>query len=59
MASRTEKQKTTYYDHFAKRWRANGKRKRKWLSYLKKAANKKYRQSKKKEMDKEGKNENR
>ena len=51
MASRTEKQKSTYYDHFAKRWRADGKRKRAWLSYLKKAANKKFRKEKKKEMD--------
>ena len=51
MASRTEKQKATFYDHFAKRWRADSKRKRKWLSYLKKAANKKYRQSKKKEIN--------
>ena len=43
MASRTEKQKTTYYDHFAKHWRCDGRRKRIWLSYLKKSANKKYR----------------
>lgn len=51
MASRTEKQKSTYYDHFAKRFRADGKRKRAWLSYLKKAANKKFRREKKREMD--------
>lgn len=47
---RTEKEKTTYYDHFAKRWRCDGRRKRIWLSYLKKAANKKFRQMKKKEI---------
>lgn len=47
MASRTEKQKTTYYDHFAKKWRCDSKRKRIWLSYLKKSANKKYRKNQK------------
>ena len=52
MASRTEKQKLTYYDHFAKKWRCDGKRKRIWLSYLKKTANKKYRKMQKKEIEK-------
>lgn len=53
MAIRTEKQKLTYYDHFAKRWRCDGKRKRIWLSYLKKSANKKYRKMQKEEIRKE------
>ena len=44
---RTEKEKTTYYDHFAKKWRCDGRRKRIWLSYLKKSANKKFRRIKK------------
>ena len=48
--NRTEKQKVTFYDHFAKRYRCDGKRKRIWLSYLKKSANKKYRKMKKEEM---------
>lgn len=26
MASRTEEQKLTYYDHFAKKWRCDGKK---------------------------------
>lgn len=50
MASRTEKQKLTYYDHFAKRWRCDGKRKRIWLKFLKTSANKKYRRIQKKEI---------
>lgn len=53
MAGRTEKQKSTYYDHFAKKWRCDGKRKRIWLSYLKKTANKKYRKMQKEEIEKE------
>lgn len=50
MASRTEKQKTTFYDHFAKRYRCDSRRKRIWLAYCKKSANKKYRKMKKMEM---------
>ncbi len=53
MASRTEKQKTTYYDHFAKHWRCDGKRKRIWLRFLKTSANKKYRKENKKNIKKE------
>lgn len=53
MASRTEKQKSTFYDHFAKHWRCDNKRKRIWLAYLKKSANKKYRRMKKEEIKKE------
>lgn len=53
MASRTEKQKTTYYDHFAKKWRCDSKRKRIWLMYLKTSANKKYRKMKKMEIKRE------
>lgn len=52
MASRTEKQKTTYYDHFAKHWRCDGRRKRIWLSYLKKSANKKFRKMEKNRIEK-------
>jgi len=52
MASRTEKQKTTYYDHFAKHWRCDGKRKRIWLRFLKTSANKKYRKENKKNIKK-------
>lgn len=50
---RTEKEKSTYYDHFAKRFRCDSKRKRAWLLYLKKSANKKFRKQKKKEIRKE------
>ena len=50
---RTEKEKTTFYDHFAKRYRCDSKRKRAWLLYLKKSANKKYRRTKKEEIRKE------
>lgn len=49
---RTEKEKTTFYDHFAKKHRCDSKRKRAWLSYLKKSANKKYRKNKKNEIKK-------
>jgi hypothetical protein len=53
MASRTEKQKTTFYDHFAKKYRCDGKRKRIWLRFLKTSANKKYRKENKKNIKKE------
>lgn len=50
MASRTEKQKITYYDHFAKKMYCDTKSKRAWLMCLKTSANKKYRKMKKMEI---------
>lgn len=50
---RTEKEKSTYYDHFAKKFRCDSKRKRAWLLHLKKTANKKFRKQKKEEIRKE------
>lgn len=51
--SRTEKQKNTFYDHFAKHWRCNGRGKRIWLAYCKKSANKKWRRIEKDRIEKE------